>query len=179
MNSFYILGLGFWVCNSLAKGNGNKSCSKNIVWFDTWCPLVNFTNILWAAFVQKLFCPDCYKRKGVQNTSVWKSCSWIVGKNLHGCKIFNDELLTESFKIVGIDFALDNIVIVKPDSIVFNDQFAQLTNDKVRIFILLLRNFVIVANEVCIIPPFHLWILTVLKNQKTYFSHGGYKFVPS
>ena len=57
-----------------------------------WHPGVNFTNILWAAFVPKSFCqkitnPNCKRLKAVQRTLVWLSISPIFYKQLFHTKV--------------------------------------------------------------------------------------------
>ena len=68
--------------------------------------------------------------------------------NLNGRNIFHYKFFTEWFQIVGIDLTFDHVVVVQPDSVVFHDHFAQLTNGEIWIFLLLLCDLVLVANQI-------------------------------
>ncbi len=67
-------------------------------------PVVNFTNISWAAFVPKSFCqkitnPNCKHLKVVQRTLAWLSISPIFYKQL-----FHTKVLCEPFMFLQFGF---------------------------------------------------------------------------
>ncbi len=71
----------------------------------TTCLGVNFTNILWAAFVpksfwQKITNPNCKHLKAVQRTLVWLSISPIFYKQLFHTKVLRAPFICSKFGFV-------------------------------------------------------------------------------